>query len=105
MREKLIELMFVGQLLADAECDKQAECNKCRYNAPNACREGFIADHLIANDVTIQETGYWEWDTEDIYKCSHCGDKVHVKEVMGQPDWGFCPACGARMLPEPPKGE
>ena len=54
-REKLIELLFVGQVLADAECDKQAECNKCQYNAPNACRVGFIADHLIANGVTVQE--------------------------------------------------
>lgn len=53
-REKLIELLFVGQVLADAECDKQAECNKCQYSAPNACRVGFIADHLIANGVTIQ---------------------------------------------------
>ena len=53
VREKLIELMFVGQVLADAECDKQAECNKCPYSAPNACRVGFIADHLIANGVTV----------------------------------------------------
>ena len=53
-REKLIELLFVGQVLADAECDKQAECNKCQYKAPNACRVGFIADNLIANGVTIQ---------------------------------------------------
>lgn len=54
-REKLIELMFVGQVLADAMCDKQEECDKCQYNAPNACRCGFIADHLIANGVTVQE--------------------------------------------------
>ena len=52
-REKLIELMFVGQVLADAMCDKQEECDKCQYNAPNACRCGFIADHLIANVVTF----------------------------------------------------
>ena len=52
-REKLIELMFVGQVLADAMCDKQEECDKCQYSAPNACRCGFIADHLIANGVTF----------------------------------------------------
>lgn len=39
----------------------------------------------------------WEWDTEDIYECSNCGEKSHVKEVMGQPAWDFCPNCGARM--------
>ena len=62
VREKLIELMFVGQVLADAECDKQTECNKCPYNAPNACRVGFIADHFIANGVTVTDNnvgGKW----------------------------------------------
>ena len=29
VREKLIELMFEGQVLADAYCDKQDECDKC----------------------------------------------------------------------------
>ena len=64
-----------------------------------------LVGHLIANGVTIRGTGYWEWDTEDIYKCSNCGDKVHVKEVMGQPVWDYCPACGANMMPSAPKGE
>ena len=41
--------------------------------------------------------GRWEWDTEDIYKCSNCTEKSHVKEVMGQPDWDYCPNCGAKM--------
>jgi DNA-directed RNA polymerase subunit RPC12/RpoP len=99
MREKLIEA--VGSFKFPIE---SRGCTIGEYIVPYSIQEPLV-DHLIANDVTIQETGYWEWDTEDIYKCSHCGDKVHVKEVMGQPDWGFCPACGARMLPEPPKGE
>lgn len=41
--------------------------------------------------------GRWEWDTGDIYRCSACGEKTHVKEVMGRPDWGYCPVCGAKM--------
>ena len=93
-REKLIELLTDNL----PHCD-----NPMQYTYDEVVER--LADHLIANGVTIQEAGYWEWDTEDIYKCSNCGDKVHVKEVMGQPDWGFCPACGAKMLPEPPKGE
>ena len=55
MREKMIELIFVGQVLADSMCDKQAECNKCPYSSPNACRMGAMVDHLIANGVTIQK--------------------------------------------------
>ena len=41
--------------------------------------------------------GRWEWDTEDVYECSNCGEKSHVKEVMGQAAWDFCPNCGCRM--------
>lgn len=55
MREKLIELIFVGQVLADSMCKKQAECNKCPYDTPNACRMGAMVDHIIANGVTIQQ--------------------------------------------------
>lgn len=41
--------------------------------------------------------GRWEWDTEDIYRCSNCAEKSHVKEVMGHPEWDYCPNCGAKM--------
>jgi hypothetical protein len=48
-------------------------------------------------DVAPVVHGRWEWDTEDIYRCSNCAEKSHVKEVMGRPAWGYCPNCGARM--------
>ena len=41
--------------------------------------------------------GRWEWITEDIYGCTNCGARNHVKEVMGQPDYNYCPNCGAKM--------
>lgn len=41
--------------------------------------------------------GRWTWITEDIYRCENCGERVHVKEVMGKPDWDYCPNCGAKM--------
>lgn len=41
--------------------------------------------------------GRWNWITEDIYGCTNCGETSHVKEVMGQPDWDYCPCCGAIM--------
>lgn len=49
--------------------------------------------------------GHWAWDTEDIYKCTNCGEKSHVKEVMGKPDWNYCPNCGAKMDGERSEGE
>ena len=119
-REKLIELLFVWQVLADAECDKQAECNKCQYSAPNACRVGFIADHLIANGVTIQR---WIPVTERLPEEDVLVLCIGAKGGMflGYPrfvykDDGFAytrvpNARGSRHathwmpLPEPPKGE
>lgn len=54
-------------------------------------------DNAPTADVAPVVHGQWEWDTEDVYECSNCGEKSHVKEVMGQPVWDYCPNCGCRM--------
>lgn len=61
---------------------------------------GRIEDWLEYNYVDAVEVvhGRWEWDTEDVYKCSNCAEKSHVKEVMGHPAWDYCPGCGAQMM-------
>ena len=55
----------------------------------------------IAKAPTIEaepvKHGRLEWYTEDIYRCTVCYEKVHVKEVMGHPDLDYCPNCGAKM--------
>lgn len=43
------------------------------------------------------KTGYWIWQTEDIYRCSECGEDIHVKEVMNVPQYKWCPMCGSRL--------
>ena len=43
------------------------------------------------------KTGHWEWQTEDIYQCSECGEDIHVKEVMNKPQYICCPICGCPM--------
>ena len=50
------------------------------------------------------KTGHWEWQTEDIYRCSECSEDIHVKEVMNVPQYEWCPMCGARMV-EPQESE
>jgi DNA-directed RNA polymerase subunit RPC12/RpoP len=60
-------------------------------------KSAYCIDSIPAVDAVEVVHGRWAWDTEDIYKCSNCGEKSHVKEVMGQPDWGYCPNCGAKM--------
>ena len=56
-----------------------------------------LAHRIPAADVAPVRHGKWEWDTEDIYRCSNCAEKSHVKEVMGHPEWAYCPNCGAKM--------
>lgn len=51
-------------------------------------------------DYAPVRNGEWEWDTLDIYMCSACGEKSHVKEVLGKPAWDFCPNCGSKMKEE-----
>lgn len=51
--------------------------------------------------VTPQpKIGHWIWQTEDIYRCSECGEDIHVKEVMNVPQYVLCPICGTRMEPQ-----
>ena len=72
-----------------------------------------IADHLISNGVTVQECGHWISLTEcanaGVY-CSVCHKKVYKEDYA----WcnrknklrsDYCPHCGAKMMPQPPKGE
>ena len=72
-----------------------------------------LADHLIANGVTVQGCGYWVSLTDcanaGVY-CSVCHKKVYKEDYA----WcnrknklrsDYCPHCGAKMMPQPPKGE
>ena len=72
-----------------------------------------IADYLISNGVTVQEHGYWVSLTDcanaGVY-CSVCRKKVYKEDYA----WcnrknklrsDYCPHCGAKMMPQPPKGE
>ena len=72
-----------------------------------------IADYLIANGITVQEFGHWVSLTDcansGVY-CSVCHKKVYKEDYA----WcnkknklrsNYCPHCGAKMMPQPPKGE
>ena len=98
VREKLVELLteFYG-------------CDPMYYNVDALA----IADHLVSNGVTVQECGYWVSLTDcanaGVY-CSVCHKKVYKEDYA----WcnrknklrsDYCPHCGAKMMPQPPKGE
>lgn len=81
---------------------------------------GDIADYLIAHGVTVQECGHWvsyqsdklygSMDDKEWYRCSKCGKDAHGR--CYEDEWysapilsDYCPHCGTRMMPQPPKGE
>ena len=82
---------------------KEIHCAECDSYHGVRCRACWVDDTLDyidsepAADVAPVRHGMWEWDTEDIYRCSNCAEKSHVKEVMGRPAWGYCPNCGCLM--------
>ena len=57
-----------------------------------------LADHLIANGVTVPNRGRWVIhssgrgsETTNWAECSEC-------HVCGSPQWRVCPVCEARMV-------
>ena len=102
VREKLVEILkqapFEGRVLDEWWFEEKIKK---------------IADHLISNGVTVQECGYWVSLTDcanaGVY-CSVCHKKVYKEDYA----WcnrknklrsDYCPHCGAKMVPQPPKGE
>ena len=94
VREKLVELMDI-------------------IIQPGQKTLGDIADYLIRNGVTVQERGYWASLTDcanaGVY-CSICHKKIYKEDYAGcnrknKLRSDYCPHCGAKMIPQPPKGE
>ena len=69
----------------------------------------YIADVLIADGVTVQERGQWIYDFNlagsNFYRCSVCNRQETLLEKENI--YEYCPFChcGAKMIPQPPKGE
>ena len=72
-----------------------------------------LADYLISNGVTVQERGRWVSFTEcanaGVY-CSVCHKKVYKADYArcnrkNKLRSAYCSNCGAKMIPQPPKGE
>ena len=71
-------------------------------------RNMYLAESLIANGVTVQECGSWIDSCEYacLHKCSACGGNAPEDLESGlDTKTNYCPHCGAKMMPQPPKGE
>lgn len=97
VREKLVELFYENNV----RCDQKIE--------------GLADDviYLIDHGVTAQGCGHWISLTDcanaGVY-CSVCHKKVYKEDYAycsrkNKLRSSYCPHCGAKMMPEPPKGE
>lgn len=84
-REILIELMHKHNTKHPAFCDFCFNKTKDELYATIAG----VADHLIANGVTVQKQGEWEFHNT-AYRCSEC----KAGFMMPVP---YCWSCGAKM--------
>lgn len=71
------------------------------------------ANYLIAHGVTVQKHGYWVSLTDcanaGVY-CSVCHKKIYKEDYArcnrkNKLRSDYCPHCGSKMMPQPPKGE
>ena len=110
-REKLIELV----VYRDMECNYM-DCTKCDYFKVKYCKASMIADHLIANGVTVQQLDGCEYCKADndgfrrmfgafslVNPFHGKGWQIHAGKCKPR-EIHYCPMCG-RKLSEPPKGE
>ena len=97
IREKLVELL--------REAPYNIFGNKLGNCYFDSCL-GLIADHLIANSVTVQEFGHWvtleDCSNEGVY-CSVCHKKVYRHDYAlcnrkNKLRSAYCPNCGCRMV-------
>lgn len=118
MKDKLIELIVAGINYNETVCEAHYGCGGCPNKGVRECAAANIADHLIANGVTVQR---WIPANEPPKKyrdeygelipflvCEY-GTEKPFRAVYDGREWGD--GCFAIMvthwmpLPEPPKGE
>ena len=115
VREKMVEL------LQNAKSAMKSENLSC-----DIARNMFVVDFMMANGVTVQECGEWVhpkgYVVSNGFLCSKCGHEeasyypinqrsggVCIADENGNffypPKLNYCPNCGVKMMPQPPKGE
>lgn len=73
-------------------------CKDCKYETyPEYYYPCCECKQNYKDEWERAKIGHWIWQTEDIYQCSECGEDIHVKEVMNEPQYICCPMCGCPM--------
>ena len=102
MREKLIELMQNKEACIDMGIES---CDDCPYGQVADCYTHALADHLIANGVTIpvrcKECKHWLYEFDDVGLCFT--DVPDIEGVQRHAD-DFC-SYGERRTDDETAGE
>ena len=104
-REKLIELLLGRKEVVSEVCEN-TRCKTCQYEKYGFnCDKAILADHLIANGVTVWENLVAKQVVIDKkYGSTRCPS---CNAVLGASSH-YCWQCGQKVthkLPQPPKGE
>ena len=100
VREKLVEIV------------KKAAYSSLPSNTEDFHLNMFVTN-LLVHGVTVQEHGYWVSLTDcanaGVY-CSVCHKKIYKEDYArcnrkNKLRSDYCPHCGSKMMPQPPKGE
>lgn len=90
--------------MSDLISRKEAINMLCNLHIDNVAVNGKRVTEYIRELPSVEAKpvvkGEWKYDWLGKYICSNCYEKVTVKEVMGEPAWDWCPACGADMRGE-----
>ena len=107
-KEKLVELINIGQECPDDRGPFDLDCQGCKYEKVRDCQLARLADYLIAHGVTVQGTGcvYCEEDSEGYRKTLgafsitnpfHRGEYFLNTGHCKPRQIYFCPMCGRKF--------
>lgn len=91
VREKLIGLIAKAKYI-------------CANDYSDHTEDEYIADTLLDNGVTVQKCGEWVQHCFEI-ECINCHQEALRDSFNKYVFSNYCPHCGAKMMPQPPKGE
>ena len=93
-REKLVELLDTAKIKQAFRSSTGTVVGLYHAKAVDSDFVKPLAELLIANGVTVQKHGRWEFVDDYTGRCTNC----HEENIM---DWEcedkFCPNCGAKM--------
>lgn len=107
--KRLIDAEAIARKLKNAHC---SECNVVRKIQCSACWVDDVLELLEGDTVDAVEVvhGHWIEKPTGAYGrwqswCSACGKHSGIGGIESNRHKPYCPNCGAKMMPKPPKGE